>query len=133
MRISNENLLIKDGIATSTDMASSIDFQPIFLGHIANYSIQIVFTGTPTGSFKLQISNDEGFKNSGSPNTPTNTAQQLDIVNWTDVTDSQFAVSAAGNVAWEVENTGARWVRVVYTASSGSGTVASARANVKGV
>lgn len=128
MRINNENLLLINGVAQPADMSVDITFAPVWLGHICNYSMQFVFTGSPNGTFKLQISDDQG------RNTAALAADQSSgVTNWTDVTGSAQPISAAGNHAYQVENAGYAWVRAVYTASSGSGTVTSARCNVKGV
>lgn len=108
----------------STDFTSDA----LYLGNIVNYSIQLVFIGSPTGTFKLQCSNDPG-----SPSSPGRAPQSNTVVNWTDVTDSTQGVSAAGNHVWNVENCGYVWVRVVYTAAYGNGLLLVARASVKGV
>lgn len=123
MRIFNDQLSF-----ASTDLSSAQTSQAIYLGHIVDYAIQIFFTGTPGGNFKLQVSNDEGEIDS-----QTRLVQSRNVVNWTDVADSAFTVAAAGNVFWDVQNAGHRWVRVVWTATSGSGTITSARVNGKGV
>lgn len=113
-------------IPTSTVMNATINSQAMQLLQMVTYSIQIFFTGTPTGSFKLQASDDT------CPNPVP------DIVwpqNWTDVKDSTFNVAAAGNVMWTVEFPGYNWVRVVYTdTSSGTSTaiITSATFNAKG-
>jgi hypothetical protein len=128
MRVNNDDLLVVDGVAQPTDMTSSITMKPQWLGHIANYSIQIFFTGSPTGTFKLQISND-----TGTPNAQGDAKKYAGVTHWTDYDGSPLSVAAAGDVAWDVQNTGAEWVRVVYTPASGSGTITSARCKVKGV
>jgi hypothetical protein len=108
-------------------MASSFNMTPIWLGHICNFSIQLVFTGAPVGTFKLQCSNDPG--TAQGPGIP----QATGVVNWTDIADSGAPITAAGDLVYQYENAGFPWVRVVYTATSGSGSLTSARANVKGV
>ena len=127
MRVNNEDLLEINDVRTELDMTTSFDLKPIWLGHIANYSIQLIFTGTPGGNFKLQASCD-----TGKPNAQSETEKYLNVVNWTDVTDSAFTISAAGNVMWDVQNTGYEWVKVVWTQTSGSGLLTSARCKVKG-
>ena len=128
MRVNNDDLMMVDGSAAPSDMSTDIEFKPQWLGHIANYSIQIFFSGAPVGSFKLQISNDIG-----TPNAQGDAKKYATVTHWTDVADSVLSVTASGDVAWEVQNTGAEWVRVVWLASSGSGTITSARCKVKGV
>lgn len=125
MRVKNEDLLDESG---PVDLTSSTELKPVWLGHIANYAIQLVFDGAPVGSFKLQASNDLGNSTSASASM-----QDSGITNWTDIADSAAAISAAGDVMWQVENAGYNWVRVVWTVTSGSGNITSARAYVKGV
>lgn len=123
MRIGNDTLNL-----SSTDMAADITSDPIWLGHIANYNLQLVFTGAPNGTFKLQISNDLGY-----PDSADEASRYVGLVNWTDMADSSQPISAAGNHSYEVQNAGHRWVRLIYTFASGTGTMTSYRFNVKGV
>jgi hypothetical protein len=125
MRVKNENLLDDSG---AVDLSVDADLKPVWLGHIANYAIQLVFTGSPQGNFKLQASNDDGRINAASEEN-----QVSSIQNWTDITDSAQSISAAGDHMWTVENAGYNWVRVVWTATGGSGSLSSARAYVKGI
>jgi hypothetical protein len=122
MRIKTESMLTD---LSGTDLTSNITGPALWLGHIAFYAIQLVFTGSPNGEFKLQASLDE-------PNkvNPQNTT----ITNWTDITGSAESVTAAGDLIWNVENAGYTFVRVVWTdSSSGSSTITSARYSLKGV
>lgn len=128
MRIFNEDILEIDGVRTTPSMASSFTLAPIYLGHIVDYSIQLVFTGTPGGNFKLQVSNDPG-----RPNAASEAEQYAAVLNWTDVAGSAQTISAAGDHTWNVENAGYVWARVVWTQTSSTGTLTSARVNGKGV
>ena len=116
-------------IPASTVMNTTINSSPMQLMDSFIYSIQIVFTGTPTGAFKLQASDDPAAESVGTGNVaklPTH---------WTDVSNSSFTVAAAGNVMWTVDMPGYNWVRVVYTdASSGASTaiITNAVYNAKG-
>ena len=121
MRIKNDALTL-----SGTDLSSNVTSDPIWLGHIAHYSIQLIFTGTPMGAFKLQASNDEGAK--------TNNLENASITNWTDITGSSTNITAAGDLLYNVENAGYRWVRLVWTDSATvTGTLTVARYNLKGV
>lgn len=103
-------------IAASTRMNTTINSTPCQLKNMFGDSIEVVFTGTPTGSFKLQASND--------PNDQIDPTTFLPgPVNWTDVAGSSQSVAAAGNVMWNVTDVMYNFVRVVYTdTSSGAST-----------
>lgn len=124
MRIHNEDLLDDTG---PIDLSVAQELKPVWLGHIMHYSIQLQFSGSPAGSFKLQASNDEGRINA------SDSANQSPITHWTDIADSSVSVDEAGDCLWQVENVGYNWVRVVWTPTSGAGSLTLARANVKGV
>lgn len=124
MRIGNSDLTI------NADLSANRQSDPIWLGHICNYSIQLVFTGTPDGVFKLQLSNDLG-----RPEAAKEENRDFEIVNWTDIGGSSQIISAAGDLAYQVENAGYRWVRVVWEANTPGTTpvLTVARINIKGI
>lgn len=114
---------VRTPLLVNGNMASSINSNGVYLDQLATYAIQAVWTGSPIGSLKLQISCDAVpplFSPTGS-STVTNAA--ANVVNWSDYTGSTVAVSGAGNWAWKVDISGEFWVRLVYTESSGSGTL----------
>lgn len=123
MRINNENLLDDSG---PLDLSIAQNLPAVWLGHIMHYSIQLVSTSTAAGTFKLQGSNDPGRINAAED------ANQSVITNWTDLGIS-VTISGAGAVLLKDSNCGYNWVRVVWTPSSGAGSLTSARAMVKGV
>lgn len=136
MRLENKDLLTTDGVRATVSLATSQNFNPVSLNSIVNCGIQAVFTGTPNGTFNLQVSNDLGYQNSGAANSPTEAEQFSQISNWTTVANSDFVVVAAGNIFYDYQNGGAKWARVIYTAAgagSGTPTVTIMRANCKGV
>lgn len=71
--------------------------------HLA--SIQLIWSGTPVGSLKLQASNDRV--------VPTN---------WEDIADTAVAVNGSGSQMWNVHRIGYGWIRVFFTYTSGTGT-----------
>ena len=109
MRIATDNLTISNGAMTA-DRTSEV----ILLDHQYGYSVQIAWTGTPTGDFTLEASND----------------------NTTFITVSGSTVAAgggAGNHLWEVDVAMYRYVRVKYTFTSGTGTWTQALSYSKGM
>lgn len=120
MSLNNKPNIIPSG----TVMNTTIYGLPCSLQTLYNFSLQIVFTGTPTGSFKLQMS-DDPYPNNAVTNPPTN---------WTDIANSSQSVTEAGNVGWDYSLAGFNWVRVVYTddsSGSSTATITSAMFNGK--
>lgn len=84
-------------------------------------NIQAVITGSSgpvVGTLKLQASDDD-------------TTDIAGVTNWTDITGSSFSVSGNGSFMWEYDNPNFQHVKLVYTSSSGSGTL-NARIKYKG-
>jgi hypothetical protein len=89
-------------------MAGSFNSDPLLALYCKELSIQAVFTGSsPTGDFKLQGSNDV-------------TMTAASVTNWSDLGTAQ-SVTASGDILFEVEKK-CKWVRLVYTRTSGTGT-----------
>ncbi len=112
-----ENIIPVDTVLNATRNSVAIQLQDM-----VDFSIQIFFTGTPTGNFKLQASNDKVPPKTMQPGvdglitfTPTH---------WTDIADSTFVVAAAGNVQWNYRDAGFTFVRVVYSDGSGGASTA---------
>lgn len=105
----------------SADASTTQDGAPVDARYVWQASVQGVFTGSPVGTLKLQASNDVAAAGDQSPFTPTN---------WTTV--AQVSVSGSGTYyVFDLEAATTRrvvgvcysWIRVEYTATSGSGTV----------
>jgi len=98
------------------DMSGNLTSDPVDVRNLIVASFQIVFTGAPVGTMKLQCSNDvyEYLKQPGIQPAATN---------WTDVADSALSVTAAGDIVYNLTSLGFDQIRVVYTRSSGTGTM----------
>jgi hypothetical protein len=103
MKFANEKII------SAADMSSSFSSNPILLDQIYGYSFQAIFTGSPNGTFKLQCSNDD-VKLSSS------------VTVWSDIGSTSQAISASGDLTYNVTAAFYKWVRIVYTRSSGSGS-----------
>jgi|GEM_PF-2192117 len=98
------------------NLASSQNSDPINCDYIDTLAIQAVLTGTsPTGTLKLQGSCDVGTRTLD--NNPANNA----VTNWTDVSGSSQAISATGNYMFNISDMSWKWLRVVWTFTSGTG------------
>lgn len=116
MRIANESL-----ITSPENLSANKNYRAIWIGHIVAYSIHIKTSGTGSGSFKLQACIDD----------PIN-GEESGLVNWVDISGSSQSITGGDQVFWNVDGAGYSWVRVVYTHTSGTITVTSARFNLKG-
>lgn len=94
------------------------------LKSIILYTMAAIITGTPTGSLKLQASNDPE-TNDTQYNATASMPPAVGPTHWVDITDSTFAVSASGETMWNVRDIGYNYVRVVYTDSSSGASTAT--------
>lgn len=116
-------------ISSSGAMASTntITSNAIPVDQLWGFAIQAVWTGTPTGTIKLQASSDSPVGDNAIAD-PSST-----ITNWSDISNSSYSITgAAGNYMWNFSGCGFRFVRVSYTNASGSGTL-TAKLSAKGV
>lgn len=128
MKTNHENLIPSGTV----DLSEHANLEPVHIGQSAIVAVQLVYTGTPAGSFKLQGSCDKGNPNA---QARSSTSQQAGVTNWTDLGVSSGAISAAGSTLFNVIDPGYNWIRVVWT-KTGAGTtpvLTVAQAVVKGV
>lgn len=73
--------------------------------YLDNVYVQFIFTGTPVGTFQVQVSNNG--------------------TSWDPITFSTQPVAsgAAGTVSLNLRALGAPYIRVAYVATSGTGTL----------
>jgi hypothetical protein len=119
--------VFNEKIIDNAVMDENITSDAIPLVNMVGFCIQAVYTGTPTGTLKLQASADAfKYANASQPQAPTN---------WTDVGDSSESITAAGSTMWSVDAVYYNFVRLVYTDTSGglSTAVLNVRINAKGV
>lgn len=125
MKVENYKV-ITDGAMTGTD---TINSDPIWLGHICNWAIQLVWvksSGTLDGDYKIQVSNAAL---AAAPSSGK--VVPLNVV-WTDLDSATGSVTDGdGNDLINFENAGYQWARIVYINTTGVG-VLQARINGKG-
>jgi hypothetical protein len=103
-------------LISAGNMIANINSPGIDLQDIKGISLQAIYTGSPNGTLKVQVSND--IVDVGSSND-----QASSVINWTDYPSSSVAISAAGSSIWNYDGFNYRWIRLVFTFSSGTGTL----------
>lgn len=100
--------------------AANIVSDPILLAYADQFAITAFWTGSGTGSFKLQGSTD---KERVLDQAVVNGVADPKIVNWVDIPNSTQASSVGSPLMWNYSEVGYRWVRIVYTVASSSITL----------
>lgn len=104
-------------LANAVSMGASANSSGKELSDSFVCSIQATWTGgSADGALKLQTS---------CQNVPvgTGTNQSAQVVNWTDYSGTTTVVAGAGSFTWRLPAMGDKWVRVVYTRTSGTGSL----------
>lgn len=118
-------------LVTNGSMSGNITTHGIDLQQDWIYSVQANWYGilgapvtSGAGTFKLQVSNDNVVVVPSGPAGGTDPA--VNVINWADYTGTSQAIVAANGSSsfmWNVVYPGYRWVRLVYTQSSGTGVL----------
>ncbi len=113
---------------TAKALGASFNSDPIRLAGMTRMALQFVVSGAAglSGEVKLQVSADAGVDPGTGP------ADVTGLSNWVDVASSAQTVTANGANIYSYSEISAPWARLVWTASSGTGT-ASARVFAKGI
>lgn len=115
------NKIISNAVDASVNQTSGA----YYLKNVFGIAIQALFTGSPVGSILLQGSCDNGSEE------PDEAATGDGVVNWNTIINSPQNVTGAGLVTWNFNGVFYKWIRVVYTAASGTGTL-TITVNTKG-
>lgn len=102
------------------NMSGDLSSIGIDMNQVPMASIQAVYTGSPVGLLKVQISNDI-VQVAASPTNPVGSDPAANVVNWTDYTGSNEPVNGADNFVWNLLMVPYRWVRIKYIRTSGTG------------
>ncbi len=111
--------------ANSSSMAANITSAPTILQSLTKFSYAVEWTGTsPVGTLAVQVSNDYALSGAG---TVVN-AGTWNVMTLTYNGSAVTSVPVSGNTGngfIDVVNSAAYAVRLVYTAGSGTGTIAA--------
>ena len=94
-------------VMAAEDTTTNIESEAFAVDHMYVGMIQVVWTGTTDGDVKVQVSNDPF---------------DADSITWTDLASATLAPGgSASNGVIHLADIGYRTLRLVYTATSGSG------------
>jgi len=94
------------------DPAVSANGPAVYAAFLLYCSVQIVSTGSPTSTIKIQASNDKG-----------NPQDNFVPTNWFDIPSATVTLSASGVAAIPKTDLSYNWIRISHTAG-GTGTLA---------
>ncbi len=111
-----KNTLKRFKIVSAGDMSAPITSSPTNIEFLDNVAIQLNASGTPTGTFEVQVSID--YEQDAQGNI-------TDVGNWVPLTLSPppVTVGAPVSILIDVNQTSTRWVRTVYTPTAGTGVL----------
>jgi len=104
-------------VITNGDMSqATLTSKVTGIQYMDNIPIQLNFTGTPTGTFAVQGSLDYSQDFQGNVTS---------VGNWVPLvlSPSPAATGAAGSILLDLNQLSFPWIRVVYTKTSGTGTL----------
>lgn len=119
------NLLNPVHIITAGDMSGSITSSAVEVKLQDNVGVQLHWTGTPTGTFAIQVSMDHREDIEGNIVVAGHWVSLI-------LNPTVSAAGSADDAYVDLNQLSAMYIRIVYTASGGSGTL-DAFINAKGV
>jgi len=95
-------------IIVNGNMASDVYSTPFPLLGTIGFSIHLIWSGSPTGTFTIEASNDV-----------LDDSQAQAVQNWSVVGNTSQAISGAGKLMYNLDAQYFRWGRIHYAAGSG--------------
>ena len=124
MKTANDVMTWSGAATKSLGATATSDPFPVKNMTLACVAMTATGGGSPTGTLKLQASVDEGHD----PGTGLDDVSGLST--WVDIDDASQAITTDGTVMINLTDIGYRWIRAVWTRTSGTGTLA-VRVNAK--
>lgn len=106
-------------VLSSVSMSGTVTSSVTNLSQLDNIGVQFNFTGSPVGTFNVQVSNDYNESNQGGAVVVLNPGSWINM----SLTPSPAATGTADNIYIDIVPTSAQWIRTVYTGSSGTGVL----------
>jgi hypothetical protein len=120
-----KNTLLKYQSVTNGNMATNIISAVTSLQYLDNSGIQFNFSGSPVGTFQVQVSADYAQDSYGNVTNPGNWAPIIltYLLSGVVTQSTSIPTSVGSPVYVDVNQTSSPYIRAVYNAVSGSGTL----------
>jgi len=118
---SRKNTLLSYKTVVAGDMSGNITSPVTNIQFLDNVGIQFNFSGSPVGYFQVQVSIDYAQDMLGNI---TNAGNWTPLF-FTQLSSSNIPTSSGSPIYLDLSELSAPWIRSVYTATSGSGTLNS--------
>ena len=112
------NVLQPISLVTNGSLGANLTSQVISTRYLNEAYLQLVFTGTPTGTFTVQTSGDYVPDNEFRTSPPN--AGTWDNV---DLGTTLSAAGAPGSISVDITLSAIPWIRINYAHTSGTGTL----------
>lgn len=114
--MSRKNNIRQFELITAGNMAGNLTSAATNIEFLDNIAIQLNFTGTPTGTFQVQVSVDYAQDAQGNI---TNAGHWVPVL----LPQTPTAAGAAGQIIIDLNQLASPWVRVFYSFTSGTGSL----------
>jgi hypothetical protein len=122
IEVASTNFLKVSGVnINATVHTTSFNSDAFVVAHARGFAIEAVFSGTTTGTIKLQASNDPA-----SPNAAPSSGS------WVDIAASVFDLASGSPFLWNVTDHQYTFVRIAHTDTGGGDLTLTARITTKG-
>lgn len=121
----SKNNLLKFQAITSGNMTSSITSAVTNIQHLDDIGYQFNYSGSPTGSFAIQVSADHAQDFQGNVSVPGNWIP-LTFTYWNGsafITGTSIPASVGSPIYIDLALLSAPWIRAVYTGDGSAGTL----------
>lgn len=114
MSAGRKSNLLKFQILDAADMSGDLTSLVTNIQFLDNIGYQLNITGTPTGTFSVEVSADYAQDNNGNV---TNAGR------WIELTSGGVTTGSPTEIYFDLNQLSAPWIRVTYAESGGTGTV----------